>query len=81
MRRVPGGPVSTRTAGRSGGRRNFWLFALGSVWTFVMAARAVDLLGGPMWLGMVFIAAGLALAGYYLGRELLRWRRARRARR
>ncbi len=46
-----------------------------------MAARAVDLLGGPMWLGMVFIAAGLALAGYYLGRELLRWRRARRARR
>ncbi|MEO5778228.1 MULTISPECIES: hypothetical protein [Arthrobacter] len=80
MRRVPGGPVSARPAGRSS-RRNFWLFALGSVWTFVMAARAVQWFGGPLWLGLVFIAAGLALAGYYLVRELLRWRRARQARR
>ncbi|MEC5178797.1 hypothetical protein [Arthrobacter sp. CG_A4] len=68
---------------RQGSRRSrsFLLFALGSVGTFSMAARAVHWLDGPLWLALAFLGAGLALAGYYLVRALARPRAARGARR
>ena len=63
---------------RAGSRRrtSFLLYALGSIGTFAMAARAVQWFDGPLWLGLAFAAVGLALAGYYLVRALLRWRRS-----
>ncbi len=87
MRRVPSswaglpGPKATGRAGPKATGRAFVLFALGSIGTFVMAARAVHLLDGPPWLGLIFAAAGLGLAGYYLLSALLRWRRRRGVRR
>jgi hypothetical protein len=65
---------------RQGSRRNrsFLLFALGSVGTFSMAARAVRWLDGPVWLALVLLGTGLVLAGYYLVRALRRPLRARR---
>jgi hypothetical protein len=52
-------------------RRNSFLFyALGSVGTFAMAARAVQWFDGPHWLGLAFLVVGLALACYYLVRAL-----------
>ena len=62
-------------------RRSFLLFALGSVGTFSMAARAVNWLDGPLWLALTFLAAGLILAGYYLVRALSRPQPARTRRR
>ncbi len=64
---------------RSRRRNSFLLYALGSIGTFAMAARAVHWLGGPQWLALVFLAFGLALAGYYLVRALRGWRRRRGA--
>ena len=67
--------------GRSGSpagsrqRSSFLLYALGSIGTFAMAARAVQWFDGPLWLALGFVAVGLGLAGYYLVRALLRWRR------
>jgi len=59
-------------------RRNPFLFyALGSIGTFAMAARAVQWFDGPHWLGLAFLGVGLALACYYFGRALL-GRRTRR---
>ena len=55
---------------RPGSRRSFLLYALGSLGTFVIAARAVHWLDGPAWLGLLFAGIGLALAGYYLVRAL-----------
>jgi uncharacterized membrane protein YfcA len=66
---------------RSGNRRSFLLYALGSIGTFVMAARAVHWLDGPDWLGLLFAGIGLALAAYYLVRALRGPRRAHPARR
>jgi len=53
-------------------RRSFLLYALGSVGTFAMAARAVNWLDGPLWLALALLAAGLALAVYYLVKILSR---------
>ena len=58
-------------------RRSFLLFALGSIGTFAMAARAVHWLDGPPWLALAFLAAGLVLAGYYLVKALTRPQPAR----
>ena len=58
-------------------RRSFLLFALGSIGTFSMAARAVNWLDGPLWLALAFLAAGLVLAGYYLVKALSRPQPAR----
>ncbi|KQN95387.1 hypothetical protein [Arthrobacter sp. Leaf69] len=58
-------------------RRSFLLFALGSIGTFTMAARAVGWLDGPSWLALAFLAAGLVLAGYYLVKALSRPQTAR----
>ncbi|MCB5293186.1 hypothetical protein [Arthrobacter sp. SO3] len=74
MRRL-GGPRGTR------GRRSFLLYALGSIGTFTMAARAVQYFDGPLWLALGFLAAGLALAGLYLVRALSRRQPARGRRR
>lgn len=61
----------------SGRRRSFLFFALGSIGTFSMAARAVGWLDGPPWLALTFLAAGLVLAGYYLVKALSRPQPAR----
>ena len=61
---------------RSRRRNSFLFYALGSIGTFAMAARAVHWLDGPQWLGLAFIGVGLALGVYYLGRAL-RGRRSR----
>ena len=61
---------------RSPRRNSFLLYALGSIGTFAMAARAVQWFDGPLWLGLAFAAVGLALAGYYLVRALRGWRRS-----
>ncbi|MCU1555760.1 MAG: hypothetical protein JWM13_3246 [Arthrobacter sp.] len=61
---------------RSRRRKSFLFYALGSIGTFAMAARAVHWLDGPQWLGLAFIGVGLALGVYYLGRAL-RGRRSR----
>jgi hypothetical protein len=53
------------------------LFALGSIGTFSMAARAVNWLDGPLWLALAFLTAGLVLAGYYLVKALSRPQPAR----
>ena len=66
-----------RALQRSRSRRSFLLFALGSIGTFSMAARAVNWLDGPLWLALAFLAAGLVLAGYYLVRALSRPQPAR----
>ncbi|MET3919879.1 hypothetical protein [Arthrobacter sp. UYEF20] len=68
---------------RAGSRRgnSFPLYALASIGTFAMAARAVHWLDGPQWLALVFLATGLALAGYYLVRALGGWGRSWRRRR
>jgi hypothetical protein len=58
-------------------RRSFLLYALGSIGTFSMAARAVNWFDGPLWLALTFVAAGLALAGYYLVKALSRPQPAR----
>ncbi|MET3949894.1 hypothetical protein [Arthrobacter sp. UYEF36] len=58
-------------------RRSFLLFALGSIGTFSMAARAVNWLDGPLWLALAFVAAGLVLAGFYLWKALSRPQPAR----
>jgi hypothetical protein len=68
-----------RPPARSRRRNSFLYYALGSIGTFVMAARAVQWLDGPLWLALAFAAVGLALGGYYLGRALLGWRRSRGA--
>ena len=67
-----------RRGPRAGSRRrtSFLLYALGSIGTFAMAARAVHWFDGPQWLALALVAIGLALAGYYLVRALLRWRRS-----
>ncbi|MCU1522502.1 MAG: hypothetical protein JWN19_2887 [Arthrobacter sp.] len=65
-----------RALQRSRSRRSFLFFALGSIGTFSMAARAVNWLDGPLWLALAFLAAGLALAGYYLVKALSRPQRA-----
>lgn len=75
LRRVAGAAKGDRQ------RRSFLLFALGSVGTFSVAARAVHALDGPLWLALAFLAAGLVLAGYYLGKALSRPRPARGPRR
>ena len=62
-------------------RRSFLLYALGSIGTFTMAARAVNWFDGPLWLALAFLGAGLALAGYYLVRALSRQQPARGTRR
>ncbi|UNK47324.1 hypothetical protein [Arthrobacter sulfonylureivorans] len=56
-------------------RRSFIVFALGSLATFSVAARATHHLGGPLWLAGTFLAIGILLALYYLYRQLSRWRR------
>ena len=66
-----------RALQRPRSRRSFVLFALGSVGTFTMAARAVNWLDGPLWLALAFLAAGLVLAGYYLVKALSRPQPAR----
>ena len=66
-----------RSLQRSRSRRSFVLFALGSVGTFSMAARAVNWLDGPLWLALAFVAAGLVLAGFYLWKALSRPQPAR----
>lgn len=66
-----------RALQRSRSRRSFVLFALGSIGTFSMAARAVNWLDGPLWLALAFLGAGLALAGYYLVKALSRPQPAR----
>jgi hypothetical protein len=70
-----------RAVQRSRSRRSFVLFALGSIGTFSMAARAVNWLDGPLWLGLAFLAAGLVLAGYYLVKALSRPQPARGSKR
>jgi len=70
-----------RALQRSRSRRSFLLFALGSIGTFSMAARAVNWLDGPLWLALAFLAAGLVLAGYYLVRGRYRPQPARGGRR
>jgi len=63
--------VGWRKFGLRSRRRNSFLFyALGSIGTFAMAARVVQWLDGPQWLGLAFIGVGLALGVYYLGRAL-----------
>jgi uncharacterized membrane protein YfcA len=62
-------------------RNSFLLYALGSIGTFAMASRAVHWFDGPPWLGLAFAAIGLVLAGYYLVRALLDWRRSAAGRR
>ena len=62
---------------RSRSRRSFVLFALSSIGTFSMAARAVNWLDGPLWLALAFLGAGLVLAGYYLVKALSRPQPAR----
>ncbi|MEC5192971.1 MULTISPECIES: hypothetical protein [unclassified Arthrobacter] len=64
---------------RPGSRRSrsFLLFALGSIGTFAMAARAVHWLDGPPWLALAFLGVGLVLAGYYLLKLLSRPQPAR----
>ncbi|MDQ0820456.1 hypothetical protein QFZ79_002748 [Arthrobacter sp. V4I6] len=64
---------------RSRRRNSFLFYALGSIGTFAMAARVVQWLDGPQWLGLAFIGVGLTLGLYYLGRALLRWRTKRGA--
>ena len=66
-----------RALQRPRNRRSFVLFALGSIGTFSMAARAVNWLDGPLWLALAFLGAGLALAGYYLLKLLSRPQPAR----
>ncbi|MDI3211852.1 hypothetical protein [Arthrobacter sp. AL12] len=61
-----------RALQRPRNRRSFVFFALGSIGTFSMAARAVNWLDGPLWLALAFLAAGLVLAGYYLVKALSR---------
>lgn len=79
MRRVPSDPRRwghQPSTGRSGRRnlKSFLLFALGSLGTFIMAARAVVWSEGPLWLAFVFVGAGLALAVYYLWKLVLKRR-------
>jgi len=70
--------IALRGSGRSSRRsRSFLLFALGSVGTFAMAARAVHWLDGPLWTALSLLAAGLVLAGYYLVRAVVRPQPAR----
>lgn len=54
-------------------RRSFAAFALGSLATFSVAARATHYLGGPAWLTATFLAVGILLALYYLYRLLSAW--------
>ena len=66
-----------RALQRPRNRSSFVLFALGSIGTFSMAARAVNWLDGPLWLALALLAAGLVLAGYYLVKALYRPQPAR----
>jgi hypothetical protein len=59
-----------RPPARSRRRNSFLFYALGSIGTFSMAARAVHWLDGPQWLALALIGVGLALACYYLGSGL-----------
>jgi hypothetical protein len=68
-----------RPPARSRRRNSFLFYALGSIGTFGMAARAVHWLGGPQWLAFALIGAGLALACFYLTRALLGMRTKRAA--
>ncbi|MDQ0849730.1 hypothetical protein QFZ65_001668 [Arthrobacter sp. B3I9] len=71
-----------RPPARSWRRNSFLFYALGSIGTFAMAARAVHWLGGPQWLALALVGAGLALACYYLTRALLgMWTKRAAARR
>jgi hypothetical protein len=54
-------------------RRSFAAFALGSLATFSVAARATHYLGGPAWLTATFLAVGILLALFYLYRFLSTW--------
>jgi uncharacterized membrane protein YfcA len=56
-------------------RRSFGVFALGSLATFSVAARATHYWGGPDWLAGTFLAVGILLALYYLYRYTAGWRR------
>jgi membrane protein implicated in regulation of membrane protease activity len=56
-----------------GSRRSFAAFALGSLATFSVAARATHYLGGPTWLWATFLAVGILLAMFYLYRYLSTW--------
>ncbi|WP_445154058.1 hypothetical protein ACTWLI_11990 [Arthrobacter sp. Hor0625] len=73
MRRYDGGRPGS--AGGFSRNRSFLFYALGSVATFAMAARAVHWLDGPLWVALVLLAAGLALALFYLARAVARARR------
>ncbi|MEV7648713.1 hypothetical protein [Arthrobacter sp. NPDC089319] len=54
-------------------RRSFAVFALGSLATFSVAARATHYLGGPGWLTATFLAVGILLALFYLYRLISSW--------